>query len=104
MFSKPGLEIDIPKLSIVTKAYPNPFSDRVQFQVRAVEDGKVTLEVFNLTGQRLASVFDGIMRKGEVQNLIYTPRQNVTDGVLYRITSNGKTFTGKLIHNSKPGN
>ncbi|WP_332734387.1 Ig-like domain-containing protein, partial [Flavihumibacter sp.] len=100
-----GATVSQPEVSAATvKAYPNPFSDRVQFQVRAVEDGKVTLEVFNLTGQRLASVFDGIMRKGEVQNLIYTPRQNVTDGVLYRITSNGKTFTGKLIHNSKPGN
>ena len=56
MFSKPGLEIDIPKLSIVTKAYPNPFVSfvKIDFSEEINDDMQVIL--FDMSGKVLFEI------------------------------------------------
>lgn len=88
----------IPEITATeVKAFPNPFVDRVNFQIKSNADGPVLVEVYNTAGQRLELLYNGNMRKGETRNFVYIPRQVGTEAVIYRVTTNGKTFSGKLI-------
>ncbi|ULQ58040.1 SprB repeat-containing protein [Flavihumibacter rivuli] len=101
--STTAVELEQPiTFAATVTAFPNPFVDRVQFQIKAVETGKVSLEVFNELGQRVSTLFNAQMRQGEVQNVEYKPNQSMTGGLIYRLTSNGKVFTGKLLQASRP--
>ncbi len=79
------------------KAFPNPFVDRVNFQVKANADGPVLVEVFNTAGQRLELLYTGSMRKGETKNLVYVPKTGGTETIIYKVTTNSASFSGKLI-------
>jgi hypothetical protein len=81
-------------------AFPNPFVDRVKFVLKADMDAHVTLDVFNLIGQKLAVLHSASMRQGETKVIEYSPMQRLSGGLLYRVTRNGETFTGKLIHDA----
>ncbi|MBL7771141.1 MAG: T9SS type A sorting domain-containing protein [Flavipsychrobacter sp.] len=88
----------IPEITATeVKAFPNPFVDRVNFQITSNTDGPVLVEVYNTAGQRLELLYNGNMRKGETRNMVYIPRQGGTETVIYRVTANGKTYSGKLI-------
>jgi hypothetical protein len=79
------------------KAFPNPFVDRVNFQIKAKADGQVLVEVYNVAGQRLEMLYNGSLRKGETKNLVYLPRMGGTETIIYKVTANGSTYSGKLI-------
>lgn len=79
------------------KAFPNPFVDRVNFQVKAQVEGPVLVEIFNTSGQRLELLYNGNLRKGETKNLVYTPKMGGTEAIIYRVTANGSSYSGKLI-------
>jgi hypothetical protein len=78
------------------RAYPNPFSQKLQFQVNAAEDGLMMVEIFTITGQRLATLYKGNMKKGESRVMEYTPARALNAMLIYRITTNRSTYSGKL--------
>ena len=45
-------------------AYPNPFNGQIQFDVRVGQRQSVTLRIFNLQGQPVATVYSGILANG----------------------------------------
>jgi hypothetical protein len=79
--------------------YPNPFADKVSFDLRIPTDSRVTLEISNIMGIRIATVFDQHFNAGDNYRIEYTP-ENVSSGMLiYRLLIDGRvTFRGKLIH------
>jgi hypothetical protein len=81
------------------KVYPNPFADHLFFELRMQTDAKVNLEIFTLTGVKLATVFSENVQAYQDYRIEYTP-ENVSTGMLiYRVSVNGKLFfTGKVIH------
>ena len=44
--------------------YPNPFNPKVTIQVKVYEEGTLNIEVFNLSGQRVKTLINGIFRAG----------------------------------------
>jgi len=44
--------------------YPNPFNPKVTIQVKVYEKGTLNIEVFNLSGQRVKTLINGIFRAG----------------------------------------
>jgi hypothetical protein len=81
------------------KVYPNPFTDRVFFELQLQTDAKVRLEIFNLNGVKLATVFSDDVKALSAYRIEYAP-ENVSAGLLiYRLIVNERIlFTGKLIH------
>jgi hypothetical protein len=49
-------------------AYPNPFRDNVNFVIASPESGKAVLEVYNLFGQKLQTVYEGFIYAGRSQD------------------------------------
>jgi hypothetical protein len=78
------------------RAYPNPFTDIVNFQIEAAISGKVTLEVYNLQGQKLGLVFSGWMKAGEVRTVQYKSGIS-SGGLIYLMSTGDKKMAGKVF-------
>jgi hypothetical protein len=89
----------VTKTEFGLNVYPNPFTDKVSFDLRIQTDSRVTLEICNIVGTRIATVFDQHLNAEDSHRIEYTP-ENVSSGMLiYRILLDGRVaFIGKLIH------
>jgi hypothetical protein len=83
----------------VVTAYPNPFNDQVRFTLQSTESGKATLDVYNMVGQKVKTVFQGHLFANSPQTVEYkVPAHSPTENLIYIFRINGKQFTGKLIN------
>jgi hypothetical protein len=57
-------ETQTPKTFSLSQNYPNPFNPRTTIEYNLEKPGKVTLEVFNIAGQRLETIVDGNQTAG----------------------------------------
>ena len=81
------------------KAYPNPFTDHVTFDLQLKTDSKVRLEIYNINGTRLATIFDDMVVAYDRYQFEYTPENMSSGTLIYRlIIDEHIAFTGKLIH------
>jgi hypothetical protein len=89
---------EIPKAEFSLKAYPNPFTDHIYFDLQLNMDSKVRLEIFDINGSKITTVNDIVV---PYDNYVfeYVP-ENLSSGIfIYRLLVNGKQmFVGKLIH------
>jgi hypothetical protein len=51
--------------------YPNPSDGSANFEFQVGEDAKVTLDIFNMTGQQIASVFNNNTDAGSLHKVFY---------------------------------
>ena len=54
----------LPRESIVTSSYPNPFSTQTRFSYTLPGRSDIRIEVFNVLGQRVKTIFDGVRDAG----------------------------------------
>ncbi|AEV98209.1 hypothetical protein A4D02_35275 [Niastella koreensis] len=78
------------------KAFPNPFSTIVKFVVTIPEAGKGSLEVYNLLGQKVKTVFQGSMLRGINTFDVNMPLTKSAQ-LMYVLRIGNKTITGKLL-------
>jgi hypothetical protein len=78
-------------------AFPNPYNDNVRFVIASPVSGLGTLEVYNLLGQKLQTVYKGYIVAGRGQTIDYTvPVANRTN-LIYILRVGGQQVTGKLL-------
>jgi hypothetical protein len=82
--------------NIQAKVYPNPYTDRVNIQVTAKKDGKASLILYNMNGQRVATIFEGEMKAG-TQTFNYAVPVHQRHGLIYIFRQNGEAETGKVL-------
>ena len=91
---------DLPELNTIgveaIDAYPNPFSDELNITFTLATDSKVTLEIFSLTGQRLAVLFDGTVKAGETTIAKFTPHAASDAIMTYRLQTEQGSYFGKV--------
>jgi hypothetical protein len=81
------------------KAYPNPFTDHVYFDLQLRTDSRVRLEIFDINGSKIATLFDDIALAFNRYQLEYTPEGVSSKVILYRLIIDDEiAFSGKLIH------
>jgi hypothetical protein len=78
------------------KAFPNPFSDNVKFVVTASEGGPGSLEVFNMLGQKVKTVFQGRILSGANTFQVNFPSMRSAQ-LIYVLRVGDKKVTGKLL-------
>ncbi|OQP68594.1 T9SS type A sorting domain-containing protein [Niastella populi] len=78
------------------KAFPNPFSDNVKFVVNAAEGGYGSLEVFNLLGQKVKTVYQGRIQPGANMFQASLPSMKAAR-LIYILRMGDKKLTGKLL-------
>jgi hypothetical protein len=79
--SAPGSSPSVPAAIVLHQNYPNPFnpSTTIRFDIPAAQ--VVRLEVYNVTGQRVATLVDGIMPAGT--HAIPFQAHDLASGVYY---------------------
>ena len=81
--------------------YPNPFNPGTVIPYKLAMDGYVRLEVFNLLGQRVATLVDGVQSAGG-HAVRWDARDGSGHGVaagvyVYRLTAEGATATRRMV-------
>ena len=77
-------------------AYPNPFNPTTTIRFTLPKEGKVTAKVYNVTGQKVANLFDGILSAGE--NTILWKPSGLSGGVYFvTVASGNETRTAKVL-------
>lgn len=74
-----------------TPAYPNPFNPQSQFTLSVVEEQRVTAELYNTIGQRVATLFSGTVEVGREQ-LVTINAGDLPSG-MYLVRISGERFT-----------
>jgi hypothetical protein len=78
------------------KAYPNPFNDKVKFVVNSPDAGKGSLEVYNIMGQKIKTVFQGHINAGD-QSFEMNVSKKQQSTLIYIFRVGDKQVTGKLL-------
>lgn len=80
----------------ISQNYPNPFSSVTRFDITLPQAARVSLDIFNLTGQRVISYPSKNFTAGK--HSIDINKGNLKPGVyIYSITINGETNSHKMI-------
>ena len=80
------------------QAAPNPYNDKIRFVIESPVSGQGSLEVFNLLGQKLETVYQGYIMAGRGQTVEYNvPLTNRTT-LIYLLKVGDQQVTGKLLN------
>jgi hypothetical protein len=90
------------KLQVVSStkvtAAPNPFNDNIRFTITPGATGRGSLELYNLLGQKVKTVFEGQVQKGQVQSIQYTVPSTQRTNLIYFFRVGTDRASGKLIN------
>jgi hypothetical protein len=87
--------------AIDVKTIPNPFSSKVRFVISADEAGNGTLEIFNMQGQKVKTVYNGFINKGTNFFDLSMPASSSNAELVYVLRVGGTKLSGKLIQAGK---
>ena len=78
-------------------AYPNPFVDVVRFTIQSDVSGQARLDIVNMMGQKVATVYSGFIVANQSKQVEYRSAIRVQENLIYIFTIGGKRVTGKLL-------
>jgi hypothetical protein len=82
------------KLKVST--YPNPYRNNVRFVIESPVSGQAILDVYNIAGQKIQTLFNGHIDANETRIIDYKP--TVANGMMiYTLRIGNRQVTGKLI-------
>jgi hypothetical protein len=84
--------------SVTVTPYPNPFSENVRFQIKSDISGRGSLEVYDMNGAKLQTVYSGYIYSGKPQVIDYKVPVLYRTNLMYVLRVGGKVVTGKLIN------
>ena len=87
---------DVPTEFSVSQNYPNPFNPATQIEFALPRESRVTLEVFNLLGQRVATLVDEVRAVG--YHTVSFNASSLPSGLyLYRMVADQTSFIRKMM-------
>lgn len=78
-------------------AAPNPFNDRIRFILKSEISGQGSLDLYNILGQRVKTVFRGQVNAGQVQSIDYAVPVAQRAGLIYTFRVGNEETSGKLV-------
>ena len=79
------------------KAMPNPFTDRIRFNLVSGVSGMGSLELFNVMGQKVGVVYQGYIQAGRPFNQEYNVPETNRNALIYVFKVGDQQVTGKLM-------
>lgn len=93
---------DKPKIGLnsfeLGSPYPNPFNGSVQIPFELSHEASVTLSIYNLLGQRVATLLDNQKLQAGSQKLLWNAANEPSGLYLARLESGDLTQTAKLLY------
>lgn len=93
----------IPEVFDLQQNYPNPFNPSTTIKYDLPEDAFVTIEIFNIIGQKVTTLINKEEKKAGVHSIVWKGRNSgggsVSSGIyFYRISANKFVKTKKMIY------
>ncbi len=86
----------VPKEFSLKQNYPNPFNPTTMIQFELPKESRIRLEVFNIIGQKVATMFEGVKPAG--YHDILFDASHLTSGIyIYKLTVPNQTFAKKMV-------
>ncbi len=86
--------VEVVGTHLLSNAYPNPFNPQAQFSLAVARDQHVTAELFNMLGQRVATLFDGTLEANDAR-IVQIDGRGLASGT-YVVRIAGETFSDAL--------
>ena len=86
----------VPKQFELIGNYPNPFNNSTVFKFYLPSTGNVTIDVYNVNGQRVATAYNGICNEG-TNNVSFTSDKLASGIYIYRIKTSSNISQGKMM-------
>ena len=81
--------------------YPNPFTERLQFEFVSPKDANASIDIFDVTGRKVKNVFNNFIKGGVNYNAEFVPLSAVSDMYIYRMTLGESVYYGKVIYKKR---
>lgn len=88
-------EVLAPATVSLAQNYPNPFNPTTSITYSIAKSGMVKLEVFDLLGQKMASLVDQVQTAG-THEIIFEASEIPSGIYIYRLSSDGKQATRRM--------
>ena len=82
---------------ISVSAYPNPYATEVNFNIIPSISGRGSLEIYDLSGRRVALVFEGDFVAGSEETVTYKPGPALGQLLVYICKIGNNIIQGKLL-------
>jgi hypothetical protein len=80
------------------RARPNPFTDKATIDLTLRTRAELTVEIYDATGRRVATLADGITAAGDHSFTFDASKLDEKSGAYFvRVTVDGKRATAKLV-------
>ncbi len=86
-----------PVLFTLAQNYPNPFNPSTEIKFSVETTNRATLDVYNMLGQKVASLFDGIAESGQYYKVRFDGGNFSTGVYFYELKSGAKNDLKKLV-------
>ena len=77
--------------------YPNPFNPESNIKFSVEQTGRATLQVYSITGQRVATLFDGLAESGQYYQVTFGGGKMASGAYIYRLQSGGKSSVKRML-------
>jgi hypothetical protein len=79
-------------------AAPNPFNDRIRFSVKSSVSGQGALELYNMLGQKVKTVYQGYVTAGQTNSIEYFVPSTQRANLIYVFRVGNQQTSGKLVN------
>lgn len=100
-YNKSATLIDCISREPQCKVWPNPFSDRLLLEFSSKEDTHATLEIYDVRGIKLSTIFKQNIKENQSYRTEYIPENNSSQLIFYKLIVGDKVFTGKCVYQGK---
>jgi hypothetical protein len=77
--------------------YPNPFNPTTNMQFSVPQDGYASLKVYNMLGQEVATLFDGMAQAGHYISATFDGSRFASGVYFSRLQYNGKSLVQRML-------
>jgi hypothetical protein len=86
----------------LVSAYPNPFADHVDFEIRLSKPAQITINLYDLSGQLIHKIHHPSPASENNHSIRWEMNnptgKNLSPGIyIYQVNTSSATFTGKLV-------
>ena len=87
--------------NLEVSAYPNPYTDQVNFRFVSPESGTAKLELFDMLGKQVSVINIGLVQAGVPKSVNFRIPALKRISMIYKLTVGDQSGNGKLISGSK---
>jgi hypothetical protein len=90
------IEPELPREFSLSQNYPNPFNPTTEINFALPSACDVSLEIYNITGQRVTTLVDSYLEAGQ-HSVLWDASSNASGVYFYRLTAGEFTETKKMM-------